>query len=602
MLRFQSHFNLIPRELFSGNEFPAIKHKPYVMTLTPYAFFWLTLEKKSHRPEAVEYSQRPVIRHTGPVSGLFTGPQRGKFIEKVLPEYLQTCRWFRSKSRVISRVSILEDIPIGNKSTYCHILLVEVFFSTGPKEIYLLPVSLYSDPIASRIKEEHPHTVIAYLDRSESQDTLVDASADRFFRTQLTSLTARAGKIKGTKWTLQGKPGTNMKKTIGQCADMASYLLHADQTNTSIRFGDKMFLKIYRKVELGVNPESEILQYLSESTSFRNIPIFMGTLETQNAKGETATVGLLQQFIENAGDGWSYVLDMSRQYLERILSRDETFRNFPPHTHGIKPITLKQVPEQLTELLDGSFLELMTVLGVRTAEMHLALCGRESDPVFAPENISALYQRSLYQSMQAQVKKTFFTLKDKLSTLPEETAASVVNLLSLENNILAKLQILTEKKLGGKKIRQHGDYHLGQVLRSANDFFILDFEGEPARSLGERKLKYPVFKDLAGMIRSFHYAIYGAKFLDAHFAHPGEDQNLEKWTKPWYNVISGLFLNGYYDTMKKSPLLPISIQERDLLLEVFLLDKSVYEIAYEINNRPEWAIIPLQSLQQLIAK
>jgi len=221
------------------------------------------------------------------------------------------------------------------------------------------------------------------------------------------------------------------------------------------------------------------------------------------------------------------------------------------------------------------------------------------DPQVTPEPFSLLYQKSLYQSIRALVLKVFGDLERNLKSLPPATAEAVRGVLAAKKSILAKLGRMIEKKIATVKIRTHGDYHLGQVLYTGKDFVIIDFEGEPARSMTERRLKQPALRDVAGMIRSFHYAAHGNLILRA--AKLGADvEYLRHWADLWYFYVSGMFLHAYLKTVADSPLVPKDATERNTLFEIFLLEKAIYELGYEWNNRPDWLMIPVRGIEQII--
>jgi maltose alpha-D-glucosyltransferase/alpha-amylase len=259
-------------------------------------------------------------------------------------------------------------------------------------------------------------------------------------------------------------------------------------------------------------------------------------------------------------------------------------------------ITLAEVPEEFIGLTDGFFLELMHLLGRRTGELHLALSADRSTREFAPEDFSRLYQRSMYQSMRSLFRRVMSTVKKVRKTVSEDVSADIDRLLEQEEAILSHFARITASRIHAKKIRIHGDYHLGQVLFTGRDFVIIDLEGEPARSLGERRLKYGAFRDVAGMIRSFHYAIYG-KYLEYAGVRPEDAEWLSRWIDPWFTYVTGVFLDGYMHTVNGVDFVPEDPDELRVMLEVFILEKAVYEIGYEINNRPDWLKIPVNGIQ-----
>src|SRR3954447_25674627 len=238
------------------------------------------------------------------------------------------------------------------------------------------------------------------------------------------------------------------------------------------------------------------------------------------------------------------------------------------------------------------------LLGQRTAEMHLALAAESNDKRFAPEPFNAMAQRSVYQSMRASLRRVFALLRKKLPSLPETFRAEAAEILAAEQQILAVEQQALERHSSAVKIRIHGDYHLGQALYTGKDYVILDFEGEPARPLSERKLKRSALRDVAGMMRSFQYAAYSALWQPS--MRPEDIPFLERWADLWYRQISSTFLMSYLKTAAGAPFVPRDEDDLQIMLEAYLLDKAVYEVGYELNNRPDWVVIPVRGIKHIL--
>jgi maltose alpha-D-glucosyltransferase/alpha-amylase len=254
----------------------------------------------------------------------------------------------------------------------------------------------------------------------------------------------------------------------------------------------------------------------------------------------------------------------------------------------------------MQELIGSMFLDLAALLGKRTAELHAALGSLTDDERFAPEPFSLLYQKSLYQSVYSLVRRTSRQLEKNMPGAPEAARSEIEKIRGAEETMVGLMQKILQKKISAMKIRIHGDYHLGQVLYTGRDFVIIDFEGEPARTLSERKVKQSPLKDVAGMLRSFHYAVYAALFLNKSI-RPEDMALFEKWIEPWYRYVSGMFLRAYRETAAGASFVPADRAELELLLEFFLLEKAVYELGYELNNRPDWLIIPIKGIQGIFS-
>ncbi len=252
----------------------------------------------------------------------------------------------------------------------------------------------------------------------------------------------------------------------------------------------------------------------------------------------------------------------------------------------------------LDELIGGVYPERAQLLGRRTAELHRALASEQDDPRFAPEPFNAMGQRSVFQNMRALLRRSWELLGKKLPQLPPNFRAEAEEVFAAEKQILARQQRILDRISGAAKIRIHGDYHLGQVLYTGKDFFILDFEGEPARPLSERKLKRSALRDVAGMMRSFQYAAYSALWQQS--MRSGDIPFLERWADLWYRQMGGVFLQSYLQTSGGAPFLPSREDDLQVMLEAYLLDKAVYEVGYELNNRPDWVVIPVRGIKHIL--
>ncbi|MDO5577604.1 MAG: putative maltokinase, partial [Fibrobacter sp.] len=406
--------------------------------------------------------------------------------------------------------------------------------------------------------------------------------------------------MKGTNGNFTGMSGRELK-TITQEIQMPlkSRNLKIDQSNTAVVFGELLFLKIYRKLDEGINPELEMMHFLGEKVCFTHIPPFAGALQYKKSKSETYTIAILQGYVENSGNAWTLFSGFVSRFFEQVLSSDYRGTLSTDTFIPLVNISSVNVPPVLTDMVGELFMELITLLGRRTAEMHIALCQQVSMPEFSPEPFTQLYQRSLFQSMQGLVLRTFGELEKHKKNVPKEFLDDVETVLELKGQVIDSLRRIVKKKISSLKIRIHGDYHLGQVLYTGKDFIIMDFEGEPARPLSERKLKRSPFMDVAGMIRSFHYVAYSTLFQKTTFRET-DLPVLEAWISPWYHYISGLFLNSYLQTANAAPFIPSNTNDVTTLIQTYLLEKAVYELGYEMNNRPDWLLIPLRSIESLI--
>ena len=571
----------VPMEVFSRNVFPSIKKTPYVLTIGPHGHYWFALQAQAGK-RAAKKRVVPSLEAEANLQSLLADGQRAQLERSILPEYLNTCRWFGAKARTIRAMRIIEQIPVAENAA--QLWLLQVDYTDGAPDIYSLPVQLATGAAADALARTAPQAVIARL--GPQRAVLYDAIWDADFRAMLFQLMASGVNLKGKNGHLIGVTGNLLAQHPNEKAP-ASQVLNAEQSNSSMLFENRFFLKLYRKLEDGVNPDVEVTRFLTERRQFAHVPAFAGAIEYRRGRGEPTVVALLQAAAPNEGDAWALTLDAVGRYFERVLARKGDLQ-----TAAAAPGPL------LDELLGGVYPEKAKLIGQRTGEMHLALASEPEDKTFAPEPFNAMAQRSVYQSMRASLRRVFALLQRKLPELPEAFREEARQVLAAEQQILANEQRLLEQNAPASKIRIHGDYHLGQVLYTGKDFVILDFEGEPARPLSERKLKRSALRDVAGMMRSFQYAAYSALWQPSMRAE--DAPFLERWADLWYRQMSATFLESYLRTTAGATFLPQKESDLQVLLEAYLLDKAVYEVGYELNHRPDWVVIPIRGIKHIL--
>jgi maltose alpha-D-glucosyltransferase/alpha-amylase len=589
----------VPEEVVSGNRFPMIKDTPYLFTLGFYDYYWFSLRKEEQRARTVERATVPDISLSGRWESILQGRTKERFEKEVLPPYLQSCRWFWGKTRIIQQVSVSDWIPVEVNSASTQLTFLEVQYTQGPPEMYLLPLSFASGERAERIRQS-PIAVIAKLKTRTGEGILYDAAYSEDFRRTVLSMASRKRVVKGAHGDLVAYPGSILAaRKAKELSVLQSQVMRVDQGNTSMLYGSDFVFKMYRRLDEGMNPDLEIGQFLTEDVSFVNVPAFAGGIEYRRKSAEPIVIGLFQAFVQNQGDAWTYTLNSTRDYFERVLATKANLHEIPKLPSSLLQVSSLDVPPLVHELIGGVYLEMARLIGKRTAEMHLALAKDADDPRFSPEPFSLLYQRSLYHSMRTLTRRVFELLQKNLSSLNEEARNEAKTFLTSEKDIIARFAKLLNRKLHSLKIRIHGDYHLGQVLYTGNDFIIIDFEGEPTRSINERRLKRSPLRDVAGMVRSFHYPTYSILFSKKTFS-PTDMQRLEPWADLWYKSVAGIFLKSYLTTVGDAEIIPKSKDEFETMLNAYVLEKAVYEVGFELNNRPDWVTIPLRGIKDLM--
>ena len=462
------------------------------------------------------------------------------FEERVLSALLRESRWFGGKAHPLRNVRVLEILRVG-ESAAGRLALLEANYVDRPSEVYVLPLQLAIAPADVRA------TTIAHLRGS----VLFDAVADEKFRAALFEMVLRETK-EGELTGICGAP----LKAAEVALPLASRALAAEQSNSAIVYADRFFLKLYRKPEAGENPDAELIRFLSERQKFAHVPAFCGAIEHRPANGESRTLALMVAHVPSEGDAWAFTL----------ASIDD-----------------EKYPARVGQL------------GQRTAEMHLALAADREDPAFAPEPVTAEDRRALCEAARENTRQTMRLLESKLPDIPENHRGEAAILLTREDEILDRLSAFAECDLIATKTRHHGDYHLGQVLNTGDDFVIIDFEGEPARSLAERRMKRSPMRDVAGMLRSFHYAAHSALKEPA-------SQRAREAAEVWTRKISRVFLDAWLATAKGASFIPTDPTALKILLDVHVLEKAIYEVAYELNHRPHWVFIPVRGISQILAE
>ena len=594
---------MTPIEMFSGNELPPISEQPYFLTVGPHSFYWFSLENRAAVPDLrASLPQVPVVTINGPLASFVTDGNAAP-LEGALLAYLKNQRWFGGKARSIRSAEISEIVRLPTIEECCAISVL-VTYTEGSPETYVLTLAISTGEEAVQIEKEQPASLVARLQRNGDVGVLYGALGRKDLHQALLMTIARRRRHKGQHGELVGVTTRAFRQPPSSVTSLETSLLKADQSNTSIVCDQQFILKLFRRVSRGVNPDLEVGRFLTEKAAFSHTPAVAGALEYRPERGEPVTVGILHRFVPHARDAWQYTLDELTAYFERAAIHRET----DPEAflqNSLIGASEDEPPVLVKEIL-SSYVASVRLLGQRTAELHLALASDATDPLFAPEPFSAHYQRSIYQTMRSIAGQAFPLLRRRLPTLAAPVRMLAQRVLELEKEVGKRFQSVLGRKITAMRIRHHGDYHLGQVLYTGKDFVIIDFEGEPARPVSERRIKRSPLRDVAGMLRSFHYAAYSVLFAQGTQGTGGSQEerrtSREAWARVWHLWVSAVFLRSYRDAASRAPFLPRSSEELQVLLDAYLLEKAVYEISYELNNRPEWVRIPLAGILQLLGE
>jgi maltose alpha-D-glucosyltransferase / alpha-amylase len=571
-----------PVELQGGAEFPPIGDLPYLLTLGGHAFYWFSIETRATTAadeRAAGYT--PPILIGGSTASLLRGDER-RALEEALPAFLETRRWFGERATRVSDLRIEEAVTFDS----LEILVVRVDSADRDSERYVLPLALIADA-ASAV----PTAVVATLRTPAGDVALVDATTDLNAARALLRVFISRTHARGLGGTVEATPYAELEAFDGEPANISHH-----HSSATLRYGDRYLLKIFRRMEEGISPELDVHRLLAARAP-QLTPAVVGALEYRRGRGDPSTLAVLQSFVANEDTAWVHAREEVRRYYERALTRhrDET----PPHPGAASFVDLAHTTvEPLAREVIGPYLDQASLLGRRTAEMHLALASEHEDPAFAPEPYTNLESRSKYQSMRNLVGRTLRLLRANLARLPDVASVPARKILEAPTKLLQSAEPFLQRRVSGKRIRIHGDYHLEQVLVRGNDYTIVDFDGPRSQSLAERRRKHSALRDVASMMRSFHYAAFSS-WLESAVVRPEDRAVGAPWAGLWANTMAATFLRAYLDTVKDAPFMPTEI-DLPLLLEMNLLGQALHELRDELDRAGDTAAISLLGIIELV--
>ncbi|HEX3705100.1 MAG TPA: putative maltokinase [Mycobacteriales bacterium] len=524
-------------------------------------------------------------------------------INRMLPTYLASRRWFRDKSRRIRSTTVVDVIEVppaagGDERSPGHFVVVDVQLDQGLPERYVLAVAHATSDEAEEICKWRPESVMCDIRSADGDGVLYDALTLTPFTRALVELMGRRRHLTGHRGRLESLPTRSLRRMRdGIDAETQGAPISTEQSNTSVVIGNRVVVKVIRRVEEGLNPDVEVSGFLTESARFPHAPKLGGSIDYRPDGDEpAATIAVAQEFVANEGDGWSYVLDALTRVLEEVITLPAAEELRMPVSAD--PLTAADMTPPRDHPLVGPHLHWAEMLGRRTGELHLALASSQTDEAFTPEPFTAVDRRSLHHGAKSLLRRSMRAVR----AMPE-ASEYVRELIERQPEIRSRLEAAMQLPITARKIRCHGDYHLGQVLWTGKDFMIIDFEGEPARPLSSRRLKRPPLVDVAGMIRSFHYASRVASGrLSRDLTLGDERARLDPLTTLWYRSITGAFLRSYLESASDGGFLPSSREELAALLDFMLLEKAIYELGYEADNRPTWVDVPARGLLDLLGE
>lgn len=502
--------------------------------------------------------------------------------QEVLPEYLYRCRWFGGKSSQVQQVLVNQNIHLQHGFRHYYLLVLEVFFKESYAHNYFLPLAVNS------VDHDLPaQAYLADLELSDGSYHLIDAVYDPGFHAAL------------FHHLLSGKTLTHRHDQVffkalvdlGDDSQFSSHLLSAEQSNSTIIIKDRFYLKIFRRLFRDKNPDFEMNEYLSQQGRFKHFPKLAGLIWWEPKPEFNISLGLMQEKVENEGDAWTWILEELEGIFNQMETKEYPFRKLPM----ISPLKLRELSPPLLEVPGRTFFRHIRTLAQRTAEMHLALGQERKDRSFVRISYNGDYTVWLKNRLIYQFDARYNLLNNKLASLPAAAKELAEEVMLRKDQIVNFILGFDEEALQSARIRIHGDYHLGQILKQGEDFYILDFEGEPESTIRDRKVKQSPLKDVAGLLRSFHYALHATLVK----RDPAQAERDQQHAKILYQAISGVFLNTYFKLAFREQLNIGYRKEITYLLQYNLLEKAIYELGYELNGRPDWAIIPLRGILEI---
>ena len=508
------------------------------------------------------------------------------FLSEVLERYIVQQRWYGGKSSKLKYIDLTEYFRIEQNEEVYYGLILEINFEEAFYQHYFLPIAFVTDE--NFAKEDR----IMNLSIQGQEGFLIDAVNLEAFRKLVFERILHAQK--GSEERVKYHRGESLVETQYE----SSRFMGMEQSNTSIIINERLVIKFFRRIYANKNPDYEMSRFLSDKKGFKNTPSYQGSINIIDSDNLIITIALMQGLVPNQGDAWEYMLDKLKGVFENLEHKNIKINQLP-RTELFARLTIADVPPQIIDWAGLSlFLELQQ-LAKRTAEMHIALGSEFEETAFAPERFNGDYEVWLKNRLLYQFQNRLNTLENNLHKLDGLALDLAKDFLEQKNEIRKRFLTFNWTKLKGERLRVHGDYHLGQILVQNGDFYILDFEGEPESTIRDRKVKQPPLKDVAGLFRSFHYAIYATIFNEGeHF--PYEQKELFAAGELLYRYMIGVFLNTYTDVVRNANINIGYEQERVFMLKYSMLEKAVYELGYEMNARPRWAVIPLEGIASIM--
>ncbi len=588
-----------PVDIISGTRFPRIEEGNYILPLGMHDYFWLKLEPEELAEEPVPCRKLLDVELPRGPRWLDNTEMRHLLEKEILPAYLEQADCFSNRPLSLKDVLIRDWFATDKGTEGGRLLHLKLSYKVGLSQHFMLPLSIARGEEAEQIREQGQAPILANLKESGGKEAgilyhgLWDPAIQHWYldlaQKKRKPKSAGGGSLTvhlGNGWRSLNPPDVSR---FGLVKDVVR--------NQAIQYEDSLLLKLYRPLESGIHPEAELTAFLTDQMHFPNVPQFAGRLEYKTAWGKSYTIGLLQEYLPGAVDGWSYAQEALKGFFEqvKVLRMEHT-----PDAWQLAlfPDEALELPAPLRLAMGEFTLEALRVLGKRTGELHLAFSSPKTTGEFRPESFTKLYQRSVYQSMRNQLRKAVLSVSKQLKRIPEPVREMARDFVQNETLLLDLLQSVSKTRLSCLKTRIHGDFHLGQVLYTGKDFQFVDFEGESERTIGDRRLKRSCLRDVAGMLLSLQHAAYFA--LEEQLAHIQPDPELTSWGEAWIMAAWNEFLQAYLETVHGASLAPLDRNAQHILLACFLLERACIGVEREMASGKPDKLLPLHCIRALL--
>jgi len=508
------------------------------------------------------------------------------FLSDILEDYIVKQRWYGGKASKIKYIELSEYFKFEKENEVYFGLILEINFIDAFYQHYFLPVAFVTD------KSFEKQESILQVSLKGQQGFIIDAIQLEDFRKLVFE------NILHVQTNDESRVQYHKSGSFTNVSYKSSRFLGLEQSNTSIVYNENFVLKFFRRIYANKNPDFEMSCFLSDKKGFKNTPAYKGSLNIIGLGKEFISIALMQQMVPNQGDAWRFMLDELDRVFLNIGVKNINVDSLPVHELYLR-LKINSIPDQIIDWVGINLFRKIQTIAKRTAEMHIVLGSEFEETAFTPAHFNSDYTVWLKNRLLNQFQNRLNAVENNLHKLDGLALELANEFLNNKNTIRKSFVNFDWTKLKGERIRVHGDYHLGQILVQDDDFYILDFEGEPESTIRDRKVKQPPLKDVAGMFRSFHYAIYATIFNNGK-KYDQSQEILFKAAEILYSYFTSIFLETYVTAILEANLNIGYNQERDFILKYCLLEKAVYELGYELNSRPRWALIPLKGISNII--